>query len=142
MGILDFFLIIGWLGFLSILFQKDLLLKIPGVNSKNIKAIMTKVPDLYHLCQMSEEELTEIIENSKNAKLIYEFFNKTIAEINPFDKELDFEDLNSFVDNEIKAAIASADVQGKNSKSKKGVIKQQVPSNKNLKKKTSSKRLT
>jgi len=91
---------------------------------------------------MSEEELTEIIENSKNAKLIYEFFNKTIAEINPFDKELDFEDLNSFVDNEIKAAIASADVQGKNSKSKKGVIKQQVPSNKNLKKKTSSKRLT
>ncbi len=103
---------------------------------------MTKVPDLYHLCQMSEEELTEIIENSKNAKLIYEFFNKTIAEINPFDKELDFEDLNSFVDNEIKAAIASADVQGKNSKSKKGVIKQQVPSNKNLKKKTSSKRLT
>jgi len=94
------------LGFLSILFQKDLLLKIPGVNSKN------------------------------------KFFNKTIAEINPFDKELDFEDLNSFVDNEIKAAIASADVQGKNSKSKKGVIKQQVPSNKNLKKKTSSKRLT
>lgn len=37
---------------------------------------MANVENLYELCQLSEERLTEIIENSKNAKIIYEFLNK------------------------------------------------------------------
>ena len=99
---------------------------------------MAKVTDLRHLCQMPVDELTEIIENLKNAKLIYEFFNKTVTGINIFDKELDFEDVNMFVENE---KIDTGGEGRTKSKPKKvrGVIKQDSSSN--LKKKTSSKRL-
>jgi len=94
---------------------------------------------------MSEEELTEIIENSKNAKLIHEFFNKTISEINPFDKELDFEDLNTFVDSDIKAVMginSEAQAAATKSKLKKKAVKQSTSSNsKTITKKSSSKRL-
>jgi hypothetical protein len=106
---------------------QDLLLKIPGVNSKNIKAIMTKVPNLYELCQMSENQLTEIIENSKNAKLIYEFMNKTVKQdVNLFDKELDFEDINQFLeaDNKSKGIEVAEVTSGKSKTSKKTIVKQ------------------
>ena len=42
---------------------------------------MVNVENLQELCQLSEERLTEIIENSKNAKIIYEFLNKLKNEL-------------------------------------------------------------
>ena len=42
---------------------------------------MANVDNLQELCQLSEERLTEIIENSKNAKIIYEFLNKVKNEV-------------------------------------------------------------
>ncbi len=74
----------------------DILLKIPGINSKNIKALMDKVTDLCDLCQKTESELNEIVENSKNAKLIYEFLDKSKKEASIFEKEFDFQDVNDF----------------------------------------------
>lgn len=76
---------------------KDILLKIPGVNSKNVNALMGKVATLYDLFQMSEDEINAIIENSKNAKAIYEFVNKTIKfEGADANNEFGFEDVDDF----------------------------------------------
>ena len=57
----------------------DILLKIPGINSKNIKDIMDKVNNLCDLCQKTEEELYAIVENAKNAKLIYKGRRKKLS---------------------------------------------------------------
>jgi hypothetical protein len=76
---------------------------------------------------MSENQLTEIIENSKNAKLIYEFMNKTVKQdVNLFDKELDFEDINQFLeaDNKSKGIEVAEVTSGKSKISKKTIVKQ------------------
>ncbi len=91
-------------------------MKIPGINSKNIKNIMSKVTNLNELCQMNEEQINEIIENSKNAKMIHEFINKAIKNISIFEKELDFEDLNDFFEAEKKIDLNLA---GKTKQTKK-----------------------
>lgn len=77
---------------------KDILLKIPGINSKNINAIFSKVNTLQDLCKMSEDELNALLENSKNAKLVFEFLNKTVKRADGDDEydKLDFEDLDDF----------------------------------------------
>lgn len=48
---------------------------------------MNKVNNLHELCQMSEEKLSEILENSKNAKACYEFLNKTLNDNLNIDEE-------------------------------------------------------
>lgn len=87
---------------------------------------MTKVPNLHDLCQMSEAELTEIIENSRNAKLIYEFMNKTVKhDVNLFDPEVNFEDINEFLEVDKKSkGIETAEVTSGRSKGKKAAAKQ------------------
>lgn len=90
---------------------KDILLKIPGIDSKNVNRIITKVKDLCELCTMSEQELTDVLENSKCAKVAYEFFNKSKkGEIsNMVNNEFDFEDLNDFYsDDPKKTSTASS----------------------------------
>lgn len=114
---------------------RDLLLKIPGINSKNVHRVITKVNDLVSLCQMSEQELSDVLENSKSAKLVYEFFNtsKKDEALSMMNNEVDFEDLDNFYAFDTKKADSpenskknllkskkSSDVkQKKNSKSKK-----------------------
>jgi hypothetical protein len=66
---------------------------------------MGKVTNLYELCQMNEEQLNEIIQNSKNSKLIFEFINKTVKDLSLFQEELDFEDLNEFFETEKKTML-------------------------------------
>lgn len=56
---------------------------------------MSKVKNMYELCQMSEEQLSEVLENSKAAKQVYEFFNKSIKDDSLGD-EFNFEDLKNF----------------------------------------------
>ena len=58
----------------SIFFQ-DMLLRMPGVNSKNYRLLMNKVQDLAELCTLNEEELTRIMGNSHHAKLLWEFLH-------------------------------------------------------------------
>lgn len=74
---------------------------------------MNKVPNLQELCGMSEEAINEIVENSKNAKLIHEFLNKTKRDIGIIEKEFDFEDVEDF--NEVEKKIETT----KNSKKEK-----------------------
>ncbi len=71
-------------------------MRIPGINSKNINRILTKVTDLCDLCMKTEEELGEILENSKSAKLVYEFLNKSKKDDANFNNELDFDDVKGF----------------------------------------------
>lgn len=96
---------------------KDILLKIPGINSKNVHSLMSKVANLFDLLSMSEEEINKIIENSKNAKTIYEFINKTIKYDANDKSEFGFEDLNDFfIDGDTEQAAKSS--SGKESTSK------------------------
>ena len=101
----------------------DLLLKIPGINSKNIKRLINKCSNLIELCELSEEKLSEILENSKSAKLVYDFINKTKKEeIDILEKEIDFEDINDFhyTDAElIKYEIDNNDIKLENKSNKK-----------------------
>ncbi len=113
----------------------DILLKIPGVNSKNLDRLMLKCTSLYDLCQKSEEELTEILENSRNAKLIYEFLNKSIKSMNN-SYELDFEDLNEF--NSIESNSKKVTIESGPSTGKKQFVKTKSSNSKTGFKKTSS----
>ena len=54
---------------------QDMLLRMPGVNSKNYRLLMNKVQDLAELCSLSEEELTKIMGNSHHAKLLRDFLH-------------------------------------------------------------------
>lgn len=51
---------------------RDFLLKLPGVNSSNVYALMNKVPTLADLADVSLEEFQEILSNSRSAKLLYQ----------------------------------------------------------------------
>ena len=66
-----------------------MLLKIPGINTKNVKRIMSNVENLHDLCQMSEERLSEVLENSKAAKQVYEFLNASIKSSEEIDQFVD-----------------------------------------------------
>lgn len=80
---------------------------------------MGNVNSLLDLFNLSEEEINKIIENSKNAKLIYDFLNKSIkydgigAE-EGVKNEFGFEDLNDFY------VEANDEVKNKESKESKG----------------------
>ncbi|CAF0763664.1 unnamed protein product [Brachionus calyciflorus] len=103
---------------------KDILLKIPGIDSKNVNRVITKVKDLCALCVMSEEELTDVLENSKAAKIVFEFLNKSKkGETSSLvTDEVDFEDLDDFYSEESKKtkvqAESTKDILNVKSKSK------------------------
>lgn len=51
---------------------QDFLSRMPGINSKNIHLIMNKIKNIAELVSLTLEQLTQILENSSNAKLLYE----------------------------------------------------------------------
>ncbi|KAE8284467.1 DNA repair endonuclease XPF [Larimichthys crocea] len=53
----------------------DFLLKMPGVNTKNYRALIKNADSLADLAKLSQEKLAEILGNSNNAKLLYEFLH-------------------------------------------------------------------
>lgn len=55
---------------------QDLLIRMPGVTFKNYKLIMNKVNNLRELSQLSLDELTTVMGNSKQASLLHEFIHK------------------------------------------------------------------
>ncbi|XP_046744013.1 DNA repair endonuclease XPF isoform X1 [Diprion similis] len=55
---------------------QDLVSKLPGVNSKNIRALLNKGESLDHLITLSQAELTEILGNSGDAQLLHDALHK------------------------------------------------------------------
>ncbi|KAL7373142.1 hypothetical protein ABVT39_028205 [Epinephelus coioides] len=53
----------------------DFLLKMPGVNMKNCRAVIKSADSLADLAKFSQEKLAEILGNATNAKLLYEFLH-------------------------------------------------------------------
>ena len=80
------------------------------------------------LCNKTEEELTDILENSKTAKQVYEFLSKTNKTSNQED-EVDFEDLNDFYQEPKKQKLDNKQTEPQ----KKSILK--TSSNNNQRKK-------
>ncbi|XP_049615139.1 DNA repair endonuclease XPF [Syngnathus scovelli] len=53
----------------------DFLLKMPGVNVKNFRALIRNADSLADLAKLSQDKLAEILENANNAKALYEFLH-------------------------------------------------------------------
>ncbi|XP_054625015.1 DNA repair endonuclease XPF isoform X2 [Dunckerocampus dactyliophorus] len=53
----------------------DFLLKMPGVSTKNLRALMKSADSLADLARLSQDKLAEILGNANNAKLLYEFLH-------------------------------------------------------------------
>lgn len=71
---IHFFLVI------SLFLFQDILLRMPGVNSKNYRSIMNKVADIAELSTLSEDALTGIMGSSQHAKLLWDFLHKEHSE--------------------------------------------------------------
>lgn len=59
-----------------LLFSQDLLIRMPGVTFKNYKLIMNNVENFRELAKLSEAQLTNIMGNSKQASMLYNFIHK------------------------------------------------------------------
>ncbi|KAM9305957.1 DNA repair endonuclease XPF [Gastrophryne carolinensis] len=59
---------------------QDFLLKMPGVNAKNCRAIMNHVKNIAELTTLSQEKLTEILGNANTAKQLYDFIHTSYTE--------------------------------------------------------------
>ncbi|XP_041670826.1 DNA repair endonuclease XPF [Cheilinus undulatus] len=55
----------------------DFLLKMPGVNTKNYRALIKNADSLADLAKISLDKLAEILGNAANAKLLYEFLHNS-----------------------------------------------------------------
>jgi len=51
------------------------LLKLPGINSKNVYAVMNRVESLTQLVRLSLAELTQVLGNSISAKQLHDFIH-------------------------------------------------------------------
>lgn len=60
---------------------KDFLLKLPGVNSSNVYALMNKVATLADLVDVSLEEFEELLCNSRSAELLYKTLHSSLRSI-------------------------------------------------------------
>ena len=55
---------------------QTMLLKMPGVNSKNVHALMNSVDSIADLTNRSQTELAQILGNDASAKSLYSFLHK------------------------------------------------------------------
>ncbi|CAL8381531.1 unnamed protein product [Gadus morhua 'NCC'] len=53
----------------------DFLLKMPGVNAKNVRALVSKADSLAELAEFSQERLAQVLGHTGNAKMLYEFLH-------------------------------------------------------------------
>ena len=54
-----------------------MLMKMPGINSKNVYAVMNRVENLAQLVKLSLAELTAVLDSSGNAKLLHDFIHSS-----------------------------------------------------------------
>jgi len=72
---------------------QDMLLKMPGVTSKNVYSVMNRVENLTQLVKLSLAELTEVLDSSTNAKLLHDFIHSS----DQLPSQTDVSDANSKV---------------------------------------------
>nr|XP_019606236.1 PREDICTED: DNA repair endonuclease XPF [Rhinolophus sinicus] len=60
---------------------QDFLLKMPGVNAKNCRSLMSHVKNIAELASLSRDKLTGILGNAANAKELYDFLHTSYTEI-------------------------------------------------------------
>ncbi|XP_059549190.1 DNA repair endonuclease XPF isoform X1 [Myotis daubentonii] len=60
---------------------QDFLLKMPGVNAKNCRSLMSHVKNIAELASLSQDKLAGILGNAANAKQLYDFIHTSYAEI-------------------------------------------------------------
>lgn len=60
---------------------RDFLLKLPGVNTRNVYALMNCAPTLADLADVSLEELQELLCNSRSAELLHATLNNSLRSI-------------------------------------------------------------
>ena len=60
--------------FFAMLFQ-NMLLKMPGINSKNAYMIMNKVESLAELVTLSQDQLIKLLESERNGQALYKFLH-------------------------------------------------------------------
>ncbi|XP_037318967.2 DNA repair endonuclease XPF [Pungitius pungitius] len=53
----------------------DFLLKMPGVNVKNYRAVVKNADNLADVCKLGQDKLAEILGNANNGRLLYEFLH-------------------------------------------------------------------
>uniref|UniRef100_A0A1A8HP38 DNA repair endonuclease XPF n=1 Tax=Nothobranchius korthausae TaxID=1143690 RepID=A0A1A8HP38_9TELE len=58
----------------------DFLLKMPGVNPKNYRALIKNADSLAEVARLSQEKLAEILGSASNAKMLYEFL-RNVADV-------------------------------------------------------------
>ena len=56
----------------------DLLLKLPGIDSKNCRRILDHVKNLEELCQLSQLRLATLLDSKSNAESLYTFLHKKV----------------------------------------------------------------
>uniref|UniRef100_A0A673VTU3 DNA repair endonuclease XPF n=1 Tax=Suricata suricatta TaxID=37032 RepID=A0A673VTU3_SURSU len=59
---------------------QDFLLKMPGVNAKNCRALMHHVQNIAELARLSQDELAGVLGNASNAKQLYDFIHTPYAQ--------------------------------------------------------------
>ncbi|MBN3303856.1 XPF endonuclease, partial [Amia calva] len=64
----------------------DFLLRMPGVNVKNCRALISHADSLADLASLSQERLSEILGNATNARLLHQFLHKTMDTSQPAPK--------------------------------------------------------
>ena len=60
---------------------QDFLLKMPGVNAKNCRSLMSHIKNIAELASLSQDKLAGILGNAANAKQLYDFIHASYAEI-------------------------------------------------------------
>ncbi|XP_045675527.1 DNA repair endonuclease XPF [Phyllostomus hastatus] len=60
---------------------QDFLLKMPGVNAKNCRSVMSHVKNIAELASLSQDKLASILGNAANAKQLYDFIHTSYTEI-------------------------------------------------------------
>lgn len=79
---ISIYLCLTWASFMCCLFIcQDVLLRMPGVTFKNFKLIMNNVENLRALADLSENQLTEIMGNAKQASVLYNFIHRQKSDI-------------------------------------------------------------
>ncbi|XP_037007106.2 DNA repair endonuclease XPF [Artibeus jamaicensis] len=60
---------------------QDFLLKMPGVNAKNCRSLMSHVKNIAELASLPQDKLAGILGNAANAKQLYDFIHTSYTEI-------------------------------------------------------------
>ena len=56
----------------------EMLLSLPGVNASNVRAVQSGADSIFHLSQMTVQQLSGLLGNQTNAKKLHSFFRQRV----------------------------------------------------------------